>query len=263
MSKIIVSCTTTKDRLDLLYYTIQSIKHQELHPDEIHLNISKEAYLSDKGINLIPEWLKQEPIHINWVENIGPYRKIIPIIKYIDENDLLITFDDDILYSFIWLKSLVDLYEKHPNHIVCARAREMKKNNFGRWQNYSRWNLISSAKEGLLILPTNGAGTVFRKNLLDLDFLLNPAFKEIAPTTDDLWFRMASLRKNMPVLVDPGIDNENIYLRHNKGLYRQNYKIYNNSFFTKIYKNTIEIIIDWIGINNSKNDFSWSRIVSL
>lgn len=258
---IIVSCTTTKNRLDMLFYMIESIKKQEVMPDILYVNISTENYLSDEGISEIPAWLKQDFIYINKTENIGPYRKLLPVIQTATADNIIITADDDILYGPRWLKSLVELAEKYPEHIVCARAREMKKNFLGRWQNYERWSLVPSAKQGLSILPTNGAGTVFRKDLLDLTFLLDPTFKKIAPTTDDLWFRMATLRKNVPVFVCPEIDRENIYLEHNVGLKMINFNISDN-YYQKVFRHTIGIFQDWLGLNTTENDYSWSRIVA-
>ncbi len=262
MSKrnIIVSCTTTERRIHMLFYMIESIKKQKVMPDVMYVNISEKSYLSDRGISEIPEWLNQNFIRINRTENIGSYRKLLPVIEEARGNDLVITADDDILYGPDWIKSLVELAEQYPEHIVCPRAREMKKNIFGRWQNYSRWNLVSSAKEGMLILPTGGGGAVYRKNLLDLDFLMDPAFKELAPTTDDLWFRMASLRKNVPVFVDPEIDRESIYLKHTDGLEQVNFNR-RYRYVDKVLNNSIGIIRDWFGLDATKNDKAWSRII--
>jgi glycosyltransferase involved in cell wall biosynthesis len=245
----------------MLFYMIESIKKQKIMPDVLYVNISEGSYLSDEGISEIPEWLNQDFISINRTENFGSYRKLLPVIKKAKDNDLIITADDDILYGPNWIKSLVELAEKYPHHIVCARAREMKKNIFGRWQNYSRWNLISSAKDGMLILPTGVGGAVYRKHLLDLDFLLDPGFKKLAPTTDDLWFRMASLRRNVPVFVCPEIDMESIYLKHSTGLEQINFNKKASIFFQKVFNNTIGVFKDWIGLDATKNDHSWSKIL--
>lgn len=245
----------------MLFYMIESIKKQQVMPDVLYVNISEGSSLSDEGISEVPEWLNQNFIRINRTENIGSYRKLLPVIKKAKANDLIITADDDILYGPNWVKSLVELAEKYPHHIVCARAREMKKNIFGRWQNYSRWNLISSAKEGMLILPTGCGGAVYRKHLLDLEFLLDPTFKKLAPTTDDLWFRMASLRRNVPVFVCPEIDMESIYLKHSDGLEQINCNKKTPNFFQKVFNHTMGAFKDWIGLDATKNDYSWSRIV--
>lgn len=197
--RVILTCTSTKERLGMLFYMVESIKKQTIKPDIFYVNLSeKEEIIEDVRLK-IPSLFDTDYIKINWVEDVRSYRKLIPVIDKVGAEDFLITADDDVLYGQNWIKDLVLMAEEYEDHIVCARAREMKKNIFGYWQNYSRWNLISSPREGQYILPTNGGGTVFRKRLLDLNFLLDLAYIEIAPTVDDLWFRMASLRKNVPV----------------------------------------------------------------
>ena len=263
--KIIVSCTTTKNRIDLLFYMIESLKKQTLMPDVLCINVSSEPYLLDDGITELPDWLNQDFIKVNWVKNTGPYRKLLPIIQEVNKDDFIITSDDDILYSPNWLKSLVELADKYPNHIVCARARDIKKNIFGNWQSYYNWDRILHTEKGGLILPTGGGGVVYRKPLIDLEFLLDPVFQKLAPTTDDLWFRMASMRKNIPVYVCPEIDRENVYLKHDKGLEQINFNKKKNSY-KKIFKNRnkksnpIKKIKAWMGINNTKNDRAWAVI---
>ena len=95
---VYISCTTTRKRLSLFYFTYKSLKRQKYDKYKIVLNISSEGYLYDEGISSIPDWLKKEDIIIKWVPNTGPYRKLLPLINEIDEMDIVITVDDDILY---------------------------------------------------------------------------------------------------------------------------------------------------------------------
>ena len=261
MGKIILSCTTTNERLNLLFYMVESLKKQTLKPDLFFVNISSEPYLFDEGITNIPFWLNNDFVKINWVKNTGPYRKLLPVIEKVDSGDILITADDDVLYNPLWLKDLVQLAEKHPQHIICTRARVMKKNVFGCWQNYINWEPIEGIKEGMLLLPIGCGGIVFRKNLVDMDFLLNPISQKISPTTDDLWFRMASLIKETPVYVCQEIDRENIHLEHKKGLMKRNVKQREEIYINRVIESTFGKIRNWIGRNNSENDRAWLRII--
>lgn len=258
--KIIVSCTTTSDRMDMLFYVIESIKKQILMPNILYINISSEAYLNDAGIKILPDWLNQDFINVNWVENTGPYRKLIPLIDKVENNDIIVTVDDDVLYGPGWLQSLVELADTHPDHIICARARNMKKNTFGKWQSYSNWKSIRNSTNGRLILPIGCGGILYRKRLLDNKFLLDPqSFMQLAPTSDDLWYRMASLRMNTPVYACPQIDQGSVYLLHNRGLEQENRNLQDN-FFQKIIKMTTGKILGWLGFSLTNNDHAWSRI---
>jgi hypothetical protein len=259
--KIIISCTTTKNRLKYLYYSLISLKKQSLKADEVYINISRDPYMIDEGIKTLPAWFDEFDVSINWVENTGSYRKLLPLIEnnLVNDEDLVVTVDDDVLYGENWLEELVLQSDNHSDAIVCARGRKMKKNIFGSWQNYSRWNLFIKETKGVDILPTGVAGVVYKKALIDINFLLDDKYKVLAATTDDLWFKMASYRKNTPVVVCPQINSQNIYLQHQLGLEQVNFNKKTTRLY-KIYNNTLGSIVDWFGINRTKNDACWDAI---
>jgi glycosyltransferase involved in cell wall biosynthesis len=258
--KIILSMTSTFERSDILYYTIQSILNQSFKPDLMLLNLSKAAYLDDSGFHFVPDWLDKLDLTINFVQNTGPYRKLLPALSHAGNDDIIVTADDDILYDKNWLKALVDAAKSEPDSIVCCRARTIQKNIFNKWQNYSNWQLIENRCKNFFLLPTCGAGAVYRKKLLDINFLTNQEFLNIAPTTDDLWFRMAGMLMNTPVAVFPEIDKLNVYLKHKHGLEKMNNQKNKFSFVPRIYYKKRLKIANYIGMNQTKNDFSWDAI---
>ena len=79
-------------------------------PDKICLYLSEEPYLLDDGFKdkkiTNSELLKyindNSIIDIKWVKNIGPYRKLLPLLKdKWDEDCIIITIDDDTIYDTI------------------------------------------------------------------------------------------------------------------------------------------------------------------
>jgi glycosyltransferase involved in cell wall biosynthesis len=261
--KVILSCTTTYERQDIFYYGLQSLLSQTLKPDLFLLNISKESYLQDSGFSELPDWLKDKRIIVNWVKNTGSYRKLLPALENASDEDLIIPCDDDILYGENWLEQLVRARDKEPGAIICSRARKMEKNRLNRWKNYSQWRILKSQEKGFHVLPTNGSGAVFTKKLLDINFLSDPEFMELAPTTDDLWFKMASLKKNVPVAVFPQIDEDNVYLIHNHGL--ENYNLgsrSSGSLFQRVGYRIWVKATDSLGVNRTPNDIAWDKIVA-
>lgn len=261
--KIILSCTTTQNRIGIFYYCLQSILKQSLKPDLILVNISKEPYLEDKGFTRVPEWLKKEKVTINVVDNTGPYRKLLPALEYAHKEDFIITADDDIIYAETWLKDLITASQKVPNCITCARGRRMKKNPFNNWRNYGDWHLVIEPIRGMNILPTGGAGVIYNKKLLNVEFLTDKKFLDIAPTTDDLWFRMASLLKKTEVAVYPRIQQKNRFIEHDQGLiYMNSQKEGSNGLLSKGFQRIRNNLLDFCGINRTANDMAWDNIVA-
>lgn len=259
--KVRVSVTTTRARLGLLFYSLQSLKRQNFSDFVIVVNLSREPYLFDEGIDVVPAWLSGDKVEINFVENCGPYRKLLPQIHKISADDILVTADDDILYSEDWLGRLVGMATENTDAIVCCRARKIRRNLMGRFQNYSHWELCTTVERGSDLLPTCGSGAVFRKNLLDLEFLSDGAYRKYAPTTDDLWFRLASIRKNVEVQVDPTIDRENGYIQHGSGLKEVNFYWLKKQY--PLYRRVLTKIrnkaSNYLGIPICENDVAWRR----
>lgn len=260
--RVILSCTTTSRRQEMLYYVLQSLKRQTRAPDRVVINLSHEPYLRDAGMRAAAEWMTEPPFEVQWVKNIGPYRKLLPLFSECGEKDRVVTFDDDVLYHRDWLANLLELEQRSPDAIVCGEARYMKRGVFGRWQNYSRWDRVKQFEKGRALLPIGCGGIVYKKGLLDSGFLLDESFLRIAPTTDDLWFRMASLLRNVDVAVDPGTDALNIRLNHSWGLELHNRLNGNIGYVQRVYERTLGEIMDRLGVDRYPNDKGWSRIVA-
>ena len=120
------------------------------------------------------------------------------------------------------MKRIAEAACLHPNETVCSRAKRIKKNLLGRYQNYAHWPLLAAKDLSMTLLPIGCAGIAYRKSLLDLDFVLNAAYVRCAPTSDDIWFRLASIRKGAMVHCDPAIENGNGYIQHLMGLEQTN-----------------------------------------
>ncbi len=208
---IIVTLTTIRSRLNTLRYTLPSLLDQTIRPSKIVINISREGYLLDEGIERLPPWLGRltnNELSINWVTNTGPYRKLIPVLKEATSDDLIITCDDDVIYGERWLEYLVREAEVHPNAIICGMARQPVKNVLKRQQSYVRWPLAEAGEEGFDLVPIGVSGIAYRRHLIDADFAQNIDSLAIAPRQDDLWFKAATLLVGTPVRVALGVSEQ-------------------------------------------------------
>lgn len=259
-NKIIVSLTTTFARLDMLYYSIQSFYRQTVLPDMIVVNISRDAYLNDDGIVNVPDWMRLSSlVVVNYVKNIGSYRKLLPALDFATNDDLIVTADDDVIYGKDWLKSLVDEHVNNSDKIICGSARAIKKNIFGKFQNYENWNKTTTKKTGYYLLPIGCAGILYTKKLINVSFLTDECFLKLSPTNDDVWFRLSSMLNDTDVLVNPLIEKDNVYFKHKQGLNKIN--LYNRitNILSKKLLNLLFPVFNYLGISNSNNDIAWKR----
>lgn len=192
---LLISLTSISQRLDILKYTLLSLREQNYKADRIILCLSKDSYLLDKGIKETPDWLfaleDSGAIEIKWVENTGSYRKLLPVYASSNPDDWIVTCDDDVIYGPEWLGTLVQAAKKYPEAIICGRARIPLKNYWGKRQSYLNWPIAPLGSEGLELLPTGVGGILYRKHLLDANIMQSNEFKKIAPKQDDLWFNLA------------------------------------------------------------------------
>lgn len=262
-SRVILTCTTISSRLDLLFYTLSSISRQSYAPDVVYVNVSREPYMLDEGVADVPSWVSELGATVREVANDGPYRKLLPTISNCEDSDLVITFDDDVLYGRMWLERLVDRATMFPNHIVCGVGRRISRLRGDRFQGYKRWAQVSRTEDGLWLLPIGVGGVAYRRHLLDMEMLTTGEFRRLAPRTDDLWYRVSSLRMLTPVVVDPAISSDDIRLPPPFRLADENTGVGSRSSpsYRKLSAARLTLLAR-LGVPAVENDFAWNRILS-
>lgn len=134
---VYISLTTIANRLHLLSPTIQSIIAGSYTPTMIYIFVSPDPYLIDTGIseddimnedhNLV-QLLEIFPnIKFVFTENIGPHRKVLPLLKNKWKEDcVIISVDDDHIYMHHWLRDMLAYYiHSHGESIISSRARRI------------------------------------------------------------------------------------------------------------------------------------------
>ena len=194
--KVIITLTTISSRINNIDQVLETLLKQDYINYEIRLYISREAYLLDKGIDDVPsKYLNDERLKIIYVENTGPYRKLMPALKeFFGTNQILITVDDDVLYPQNFISTLI-LANQIYDCPIAYRGRkitisETKINPYKQWEKNNltgcSFSHLPTGKDGVLYRPS-----YFHKNVLDISQAI-----EIAPTTDDLWFKWHTVLNN-------------------------------------------------------------------
>ena len=211
---IIGSLTTISSRIDNIYQVIDSLYNQTMQLNQVYLFISKEPFLLDEGIPSIPnnlqKYINNNFLIIEYVENHGPYRKFIPILKkFKNKEDVIITFfDDDWIYPKMLIEKMYETYTKFPNNFISMNAQNIYYNDNGyvnlSKKKYKDKTFYDTNNPRLDLWTNNGYGVMFKANLIQDEVLFDSnTYLSIASEKDEIWWN-AILKKNKIkiVLVD-------------------------------------------------------------
>ena len=204
--KVIVSLTSFPAAITFAKGAIYSILEGNTLPDKLVLYLTFSQFEDAK----IPSELRtlannNSLFEIrNYNEDIRSYRKLIPAIKDFP-NDTVVTIDDDVRYHKNMLRDLLHLHKQIPDVIIANRAKKIKlKAPYRSWKKY-RWYhfLFNKLHYSFKNIQTGVGGVLYPPNSLN-EKMLNPKiFKEIAPTSDDIWFWAAAVSKGTYVVPFP------------------------------------------------------------
>lgn len=264
-----VNLTTTSERLDLCSATIWSLLHQERVPDKIYLWLSKEPYLADRGVSVLPACITDffkftSILEVKFCENIGPYRKVIPALRNASENDILVYADDDVIYGKKWLVNLENEFLLHEKKcVIASRIRIVKKNLFGLNQNYNMYPIYlgSDSLKSKFIITGVGGCILMKKHISD-EFLYDDCFINIAPKADDLWISKvlevsgAEVRNCLAALDNvQEISHSISCLSHGNTIYFKG-----STLLSKVFYRVSGFILGYFGLAKSNNDITLARV---
>lgn len=198
--KIIISLTSYPPRYEALYCTLKSLMSQSVKPDKIILYLYKGDYnqLSSKILDL-----KKYGLTINVVdEDLRSHKKYYYSFQEY-KNELIITVDDDLIYSKNLVKKLYNAYKQHPSAIIAMRTHRILFNEKKEILPYQEWDyecrtIINSPS--YFLIATTGAGTLFCPELFSDEVLKKNIFLNYAKTADDIWIKFVSLLDEIPII---------------------------------------------------------------
>ena len=250
---VYISLTSIFDNQERLYQTLQSIVVQKNYINKIYLYLSEVPYLLDKGFQnkkisneILYNFLQhnKDIIEIKWVENIGSYRKLLPLLKQKwNENCFIITIDDDTIYDEKLIEKLLNDYEKY-KCVISYRGFTPKLNSLDQFEYYKRDTLknlnrynFSTGKGGILYKPE------FFYKTKDLIFDHQIYLKECR-TKDDIWFYLIRILNDVNCFIDKkkymkkDITGKGLYATYNR-TYQSNK---NNKTNTVSLRNTMKLL---------------------
>ena len=204
MDKVIVSLTTISTRIEKLHLTLSSLLEQDYPNFEVRVFISRKPFLIDGGIQSLPpechRLIRADPrLRLFYVPNIGPYRKLLPILTEASGTAALVaTADDDTIYPANWLSLLCHYYRRF-RCIIGFRGHQMFLENES-WLNYRKWMTKGvQSNPSPLCLPTGKDGVLYNTSFFHPGVLDVQKALSYAATTDDLWFKWHTAILQVPV----------------------------------------------------------------
>lgn len=206
--ELIVSLTTHGRRIYDVCLAIESIMQGSLLPNRLILWLSKD--LKGKPLPCTLQNQMKRGLEIQYVTDIGPYTKLIPAIKYFP-NAVVVTIDDDMIYSQEMLEGLLLSYLSEPNAIHAYRIHNMTFEENGDLKSYMDWKFEVSRAEHPFF--TGCGGVLYPPNSLPKETLNEEVFMDICQYADDVWFNaMAKLNNTKIIKVDTRSSKQVVYV---------------------------------------------------
>lgn len=194
--KLIVSLTCFPARINKVFFTIESIFNQKCNFNyEVRLYLSKDEFPCRK----LPSSLKRlenRNLKIFFVDgNLKSYKKLI--YAYDNEGKLpVVTADDDIFYPKSWLSCLYSKHLTNPEFVIFFRGRVISFTNDFQPDLYFNFKLSNQDDNGFLCIPTGVSGILYPCGCFHSDWNNIEKILKLAPTADDLWFKVMTLLNN-------------------------------------------------------------------
>lgn len=176
--KVVVTMTSWKKRIDSVLSVVKSIMNNTVKPDVLYLNLSKSEFKNMELPKELVDYFESDPrLIINWVKgkNTKSMKKVFPILQYLDDDDIIITADDDILFPEDLIESRINDFNRNDGKYSITSSRKLMgtlrnmyvasavslytKRMFNNWKEYVNDEIIKTYNDDrtyLYILYLNG-----------------------------------------------------------------------------------------------------------
>lgn len=187
---------------------IRSLLAQRTLPDMVILWLyegdfpGKESDLPESLLHLLCS-----DVQIRWVsENLKPHKKYFWALREFS-NDLVLTFDDDLIYPNTYITELLAMHQRHPEAVVAIRTHLMTFEADGSLKPYDQWLYEAPAFHQELVgvpsmrlFATSGAGTLFPPNVMPPETFDEDTIRKTSLNADDVWLKVMQVCGRVPVV---------------------------------------------------------------
>lgn len=202
--KIVASLTTFPARIAIVHHAIKTLFLQTYKPDRIILWLA-ESQFPNRLLTPELEKLQKCGLEVRFCEDYRSHKKYYLALQEQKADELVITFDDDIIYDLHSIENAVKQHQVYPDCIVVNMCHHVKFTKDKQLLPYGKWHASDSECNypNNRNTPLTGSGCLYPYH-----FLRNEAFdweviKRTALNTDDLWIYAQILLSGRQVVAIP------------------------------------------------------------
>ena len=118
MNFVVVCMTSWVKRINNVKPVVENIMKGTRQPDRLYLSLSVEEFPnreSDLPKDLVEYFNTNKKLIFNWVEgeNTKTMKKVFPVLQYLEDDDIILSVDDDIMYPRDYVEKRVVEYKSH------------------------------------------------------------------------------------------------------------------------------------------------------
>lgn len=198
--EVIVSLTTYGERLRTVDLSIKSILAGEVLPDRIILWLDKDTK-GELPENLIELEDFGVEIHRD-VDNLKPHKKYFYAISE-NPSSVVITIDDDIMYTQDTVSALMTGFAAHPGCIIARRVHRVLWDEgslellpYQSWD----WEWHDDSEPHMDLFATGVGGVLYPPGSLRSQAFDADVIKSCCLNADDLWLKVNEVLEGVPVV---------------------------------------------------------------
>lgn len=193
--RIIAALTSYPPRIGTVDKAIRSLLAQRTLPDKIVLYLFQGDFPSKE--KELPPQLKDllaNDVIVRWVDqDLKPHKKWYWAFKD-HPDDLVVLFDDDLVYRNDLIKELILCHNHFPDCVCAARTHFVVVDEDGLLLPYDKWEFEAPSRYTELIFKpsdqlfmTTGAGTLFPPSPLSEKAFNIDMIRDLCLNADDVW----------------------------------------------------------------------------
>lgn len=197
--KVIVSMASYNKRYTVILMTLKSLLCQKTKPDRIIVWLDEKN--ESNVISQEMQELEKYGVEYRYTnDHLGAHKKYFYAMQEFPK-DLIITVDDDLIYTDDMIGSLLEAHEKYPDAICARRVHKIEYDENQKILPYTKWKYEyqKQMKPSYLLCATGGAGTLYPPGALGKEAFNIECIKENCIGADDIWLKCMEVLNNRKV----------------------------------------------------------------